>query len=483
MSTTQTKKENHPRESAASDQSAVYLQPRPQRLLIISNDVVGERMAGPGIRYLHLARVLAQHLPTTLAAPNPPTWGWAPPDFALVSYRAGDWGSLAAHVAAATICFAPGDLIHQLPQLAQSDLYLVIDGYDPLLAEWLALPPVDNLDQQHEAWHNRMVALSQQYRAGDFYLCASERQRDWWLGLLEANGRINPFTFNADSSLRKLIDVVPFGLPSTLIKGTRPVMRGVWPGIGREDKVLLWGGGLWPWLDPGTAIRAVAQLWQRRQDIRLIFPGTRHPNPAVATMPTAAQAAQEVAASLGLLDRAVFFGDWIPYADWPNVLLESDLALTLHFDTLETRLAFRSRVFDYIWAGLPIVASGGDATSELIQGYGVGIVVGDQDVAGVAMAIDGLLAEPSPVQPQHFERARQELTWERAAVPLINYCRNPWRAADRRILTPAQSVSTAADEAERLRHERDQWRALAQAYERGRFMRLMKWLKTVVGHV
>lgn len=30
-----------------------------------------------------------------------------------------------------------------------------------------------------------------------------------------------------------------------------------------------------------------------------------------------------------------------------NVLLESDLALSLHFDTLETRLAFRSRLFDY----------------------------------------------------------------------------------------------------------------------------------------
>ena len=59
-----------------------------------------------------------------------------------------------------------------------------------------------------------MVALGRQYLIGDFYLCASERSA-WWLGLLEASGRVNPATFDADPSLRTLIDVVPYGLPDT----------------------------------------------------------------------------------------------------------------------------------------------------------------------------------------------------------------------------------------------------------------------------
>ncbi|MDQ7029881.1 MAG: hypothetical protein Q9O62_08955 [Ardenticatenia bacterium] len=58
-----------------------------------------------------------------------------------------------------------------------------------------------------------MGQLQQQSLLGDFFICASERQRDWWLGLLEASGRINPYTFGEDPSLRRLIDVVPFGLP------------------------------------------------------------------------------------------------------------------------------------------------------------------------------------------------------------------------------------------------------------------------------
>lgn len=41
-----------------------------QKLLVISHDVVGSKMAGPGIRYYHLANALSQHIPTTFAVPS-----------------------------------------------------------------------------------------------------------------------------------------------------------------------------------------------------------------------------------------------------------------------------------------------------------------------------------------------------------------------------------------------------------------------------
>ena len=40
------------------------------RLLIISPDVVAEKMAGPGIRYWEMSRTLAGQLAVTLAVPN-----------------------------------------------------------------------------------------------------------------------------------------------------------------------------------------------------------------------------------------------------------------------------------------------------------------------------------------------------------------------------------------------------------------------------
>jgi glycosyltransferase involved in cell wall biosynthesis len=465
------------------------------RLLIISHDVVGERMAGPGIRYLQLAKVLCQHAQTTLAIPfDPPNAQTQPtaPEFeqnlggniAIVHYSRRNWPSIAPYIQQNDICLFPSDIANNFPELAQSDRYLIVDGYDPLLIEWLTLTIDLPLEQHIVHWRTRMSELSQQYRLGDLYLCASERQRSWWIGLLEAQGRINPATLRQDPSLRKLIDVAPYGLPTTPPPPPKSVIKGVWPGVNRQDHLLLWGGGLWPWLDPLTAIRALTLVRQQRNDVKLIFPGSKHPNPAMAGVQTRNVEALALAQELGLLENAVFFGDWMPYRDWPHVLQECSLALSLHFDTLETHLAFRSRVLEYIWAGLPIVATRGDATSELVQQYGLGEVTNYGDVAGVASAILRLLdvgADWRNNPPAGLRQARHNLSWEEAAAPIIRFCRQPWHAPDKgRAISPI-----LVDEVtyEQLRKERDAWRALAEGYANGRIMRFLTWLQRSIATI
>ena len=448
-----------------------------RRVLVISHDVVGKKMAGPGIRYYSLARVLSHYTSTVLAVPRESSGAEPVPGLAIEPFVRRNWATLAPLVEAAEVIVFPSDIANDFPQLAGCHAFLVVDGYDPLLAEWLALSPFEDSEGQAGRWWQRTFELGQQYLAGDFFLCASERQRSWWLGLLEANGRINPWTYGEDASLRRLVDVVAYGLPEGDPEHTRQVVKGVWPGIGRQDKVLLWGGGLWPWLDPITAIRAVARVHEHRQDVRLIFPGTRHPNPLMAPMPTQNAAAQAEAERLGIIDKAVFFGDWLPYADWPNVLLESDGALTLHHNTLETQLAYRSRVLDYVWAGLPTVATGGDATSELIVRYGLGEVVDYGDVEGVATAIERLLEAGRAPRRETFTEAHRALTWECAARPLVEFCMHPRRAPDKAWVGPQMRAAALAEERERLRAETDYWQDLAHRYERGRFMRLMHWCR------
>jgi glycosyltransferase involved in cell wall biosynthesis len=439
-------------------------------------------MAGPGIRYYHLARVLSSEFDVVLAIPHEAEAGFQETSFCVVQYTRGDWASIQRYVCEAAVVISPSDIASDFPQLGQQDTTcLVVDGYDPLLAEWLALSWSLSLQDQQAHWSARMVDLNKQYLIGDFFICASERQRDWWLGLLEANGRVNAHTFRDDPSLRRLVDTVPFGLSGTRPQHTRQTMKGVWPGVGPEDCVILWGGGLWPWLDPLTAIRAIAKVWQRRQDVRLIFPGTRHPNPWMADVPTHNGAAIQTACDLGLLNEAVFFGDWVPYADWPNVLLESDIALTLHYDSLETRLAFRSRVLDYVWAGLPIVATRGDATSELVTDYGIGAVVEYEDVDGVAGAILSLLETDRESFGERFEKARQELSWERAARPLVEFCRHPRRAPDKVALGEAVGNPFYLERLAFWKRESERLGTQVDAYERGRFIRLMRWMHQVRG--
>jgi glycosyltransferase involved in cell wall biosynthesis len=443
------------------------------RVLIVSHDVVGERMAGPGIRYWELARVLAGHCAVTLAVPG--QTGLRAEGFDLCTYPPGDWAAvldLARHVDAV---LPGGFVLHHAPQLASLGCAIIVDGYDPYPAEVLSLSRQAGREEQAGYERYLLEQVRTDCALGDFYLCASERQRYWWLGLLAAHGRLNSRTYGADPSLRSLVDVVPYGCPLEALRHERRVLKGVMPGIGPEDRLLLWGGGIWEWLDPLTLLHAVALLVSGRPELRLMFPGTRHPSADVPDMPMRRRAI-DLAAELGLLERAVFFGDWVPYADWPSYLLEADLGVSLHFDSLETQLAFRTRILDYVRAELPMIVTRGDATAEIVAGYDMGLVVDYEDVAGVAQAIVTLLDEPRGARHERFLAAQAALRWERAAQPLIRFCRAPRRAADR-LAGPADvapgDLNRLTEQMERQAAEVEQLRALVRGYEQGRLMRLM----------
>lgn len=443
-------------------------------VLIVSHDRVGPTVAGPGIRYRELARVLSRHFDVTLAVPGEAGSHTLP--FDLWPYSRDQWSSLAPIAGKAEVIIACGDTLADFPALSELPTPLVVDGYDPHTLEALALWADQPLPVQTARHDERLAILRSQGQTGDFFICASERQRDWWLGVLELCGRINPSMYGGDPTLRRLIGVVPYGLPSELPQATRPVLRGVWPGIAHQDHIILWGGGLWEWLDPLTAVRAARHLLDRDLPLRLVFPGTRHPNRAVPEMPVRAETLT-LADELGLTDRQVFFGDWLPYQDWPAVLLEADVGLSLHPDSAEARLAYRSRVLDYIWAGLPMVVTRGDVLSELVDSRGLGLAVDYGDDAGVADAIQALLQVPRSAWQERFAATRTEMTWERAARPLVEFCHNPRRTSDRSPTVAVRGKDANLDLAEALvdcEAEVARLRDLVAGYEQGRLMRLMR---------
>ena len=51
-------------------------------------------------------------------------------------------------------------------------------------------------------------------RTGHNFICASESQRDLWLGAMLALRLIGPQLYDGDPSMRETIDLVPFGAPS-----------------------------------------------------------------------------------------------------------------------------------------------------------------------------------------------------------------------------------------------------------------------------
>jgi glycosyltransferase involved in cell wall biosynthesis len=385
-------------------------------------------MAGPGIRSWEFARLLGAEHRVTLAAYA--IGDIDSSDVSLESYR--NDGDLQKLGDEHEIIITQGETVATHPSLVRKDRVLIVDFYDPLLLEKLHRAPNSGKNWQLHLYRLALSAMNIQARAGDFFLCASEEQKNYWLGQLGAMGRLNPLTYQEGHSFHKLIDIVPFGVSSESPKHTQNVIKGIHPGVHADDKVILWGGGIYEWFDPFTLIRAMARVVAVNPKAKLFFMGARHPNPAVGLTRTAREA-MALATELGLLDRHVFFHpSWVPYKDRHNYLLEADIGVSTHFDCVETRFSFRTRILDYIWAGLPIVTTRGDSLSRFVSVQGLGSVVDYEDVLQLTDALLRLLQMPDARTSlqDDFARAAQSMTWERVAEPLLRFCSHPRKAPD-----------------------------------------------------
>ena len=394
----------------------------------MTDDVLTAQMAGPAIRAWHVAEALAGECEVVLATTSS-RCDLSSPQFAV---EAADQARFVELERWCDVAVVQGYLLHNVPELRRSDKVMVFDLYDPLHFEALVLTRGDGEPDRSVNVANTVGTLEEQLARGDFFVCASDKQRDLWLGFLAALGRINPRTYGDDPTLRRLIDVVPFGLPDHPPVHSRAALRGVVPGIGADDEIVIWGGGLYDWFDPLTLIRAVDKVRVARPRVRLFFLGMRHPKPDIEESGMAV-AARALADDLGLTGSHVFFNDgWVAYDDRQNYLLEADIGVSLHFDHLETMYSFRTRMLDYLWAGLPVVATAGDGFAQIIAAEHIGTVVPGDDVDAVAGALVALLSDPE-------ERARcrrraaavaTRFRWSVALAPLVSFCAAPHHAPD-----------------------------------------------------
>jgi GT2 family glycosyltransferase/glycosyltransferase involved in cell wall biosynthesis len=400
-----------------------------RRVLVLTGDALTERMAGPAIRAWNMADVLSAEHEVRLVTVNPLC---APPEapFDVAQARQRD---LSPHIAWADVVVLQGHALELAPELKKegSTKIVVCDMYDPMHLELLEQSKDDTDEQRELDLIGVTKVLNTQLARGDFFLCASERQRHFWLGHLTALGRLTPSLYDNDPTVKSLLAVAPFGLPGKPPQKTGSPIRGRL--ATDDDKVIIWAGGVYSWFDPLTLIHAMDRLRHKRSNVRLLFLGMKHPNPEVPEMDIGART-RALSEQLGLTDRHVFFNEtWVPYAERQNWLLEADCGVTTHYEHVETTFAFRTRVLDYLWTGLPIVTTAGDSFADLVHDECLGIVVPPEDPDRLADALDAVLFEPkvAATARERIAVVRERFTWETALEPLVSFCRNPSPAADR----------------------------------------------------
>lgn len=400
---------------------------RRSKIVVATGDTLAERMAGPAIRAWHIAEALSAEHDVRLVTTS--DCDLTDPRFEISHVNALDMVQMERW---ADVIVFQGYLMHEHPSLRHSKKVVVVDVYDPFHLEQLEQARDLGEEARRDVVASATGVLNEQLERGDFFMCASDKQRDFWLGQLAALGRVNPAVYDDDESLGSFISVVPFGVGNEPPRKTAPGMRGVIDGIGHDDKIVLWGGGIYNWFDPITLIRAIDRARERVPEIRLVFMGVKHPNPAVPQMRMAVDA-ERVADELGILGTHVFFNrQWVAYNERQNFLLEADIGVSTHLDHVETAFSFRTRILDYMWASLPIVCTRGDSLATLVHERDLGATVPPLDIDALADAMVGILTDPDAVarHKANIALVAEAYRWERTLAPLVAFCRNPRRSAD-----------------------------------------------------
>jgi hypothetical protein len=141
----------------------------------------------------------------------------------------------------------------------------------------------------------------------------------------------------------------------------------------------------------------------------------------------------------------VFFNEhWVPYDERADYLLDADVGVSCHLDHIETEFSFRTRILDYLWAGLPIVCTDGDSFGELVRAEGLGRTVPAGDVGALAEALIDLLSDAEALRQTsaRVTMTATRFTWASTLDPLLRFARSPRRAPDLVAAKGAARLST-----------------------------------------
>lgn len=123
------------------------------------------------------------------------------------------------------------------------------------------------------------------------------------------------------------------------------------------------------------------------------------------------------------LEEKVIIKGKLPYAELIQYTMNADLGLTLDKDTnLNYRFSLPNKIFDYIHAGIPVLASPLPELKAIIDKYGVGKTILTHEPRHISEKIEEMLGDPknTEIWKLNLQRAALALNWENEEKVLMD---------------------------------------------------------------
>ena len=319
------------------------------------------------------------------------------------------------------VSYCQGDLSIAVADNITPDQQLSLDCYVPIYVEVSARKSA-NLATEARNFEQDTLRWAHVLRRGDLFICANDPQKRFYQGVIAALGRLNPLNYGEE-----LILITPFGTPEGEAKATRkPITRII---SNKKSLKILWFGGIYPWFDLIRLVESV-EIYNETRPAELIIVGAKNPFTA---HPDFTGKYEELVGYIEKKDLSeiVHVVPWVDYdtrADW---YLDSDVVVLVNEEGPENEMAWRTRLVDFVWAGLPLITNGGDPLSELLIASGGAIGLDGVDSKSLARAFEEL---DNPLTKKALKRNVRELSaklrWKNVTSELSEKISEKFRARD-----------------------------------------------------
>lgn len=253
------------------------------------------------------------------------------------------------------ISYCLGDVSEFVADKLDKNIQLILDCYVPIYVE-VSARDSDNKNDEYKGYMQESARYNRVLMRGDYFLCANEIQKIYYTGVLSSLQLINPRSYREDRLL-----VVPFGIENTLAKASENPYTKL--GISKNDFVVLWFGGLYPWFRVEEYLDAIIKL-KNDKSIKFVFVGTKNPFNPNPDFFRQHEKAYEFAKINSFLNNKVYFVDWVDFDTRANWYKHADVVVSLNQPGEENTFSWRTRVIDFVWGELAMITNGGDPLSE-----------------------------------------------------------------------------------------------------------------------
>ncbi len=242
------------------------------------------------------------------------------------------------------------------------NILTIVDLYYSIIFEKLIT--IENTIEGINIFKNKLKVVLQILKKGNHFICATPKQRIYLLGVLSALGQINP-----SNILKSHIFIIPTLIDVNnnkyKIKNLRKTI------LNKNDKIILWLGGIYPWFDPLPLINAMPMIIKNIPNTKLIMLGAKHPTTQYDDYYNEAVIK---AKKTGLYKKSIIFINWVNETQSLEYTSQVDLNIILSKKSLEDEFAFRTRILTPVMLGIPTITNGQDYISQLIIKNGAGFV-------------------------------------------------------------------------------------------------------------